>query len=280
MQQIDGVQLRKPVMIVAFTGWNDAGESASSLVQQLLAHWDHQLIAEYDPEDYYDYQVNRPMIRSDGNNDREIVWPTTRVFAALTPDLPNDFLLVLGAEPSMRWQGFSAELLDIADDYEVDLTLLIGGLLADVPHSRPIQVNVTASHPDVAARFDVELSTYQGATGILGVISDLAFKRDINSVSLWAAVPHYVSTTPSPKATLALIEALEDFLGISLPQANLRDQSLEWEKNVDRMANEDAEVGEYVKELEKSKDESEIQEATGDSIAKELERFLRRQENS
>jgi predicted ATP-grasp superfamily ATP-dependent carboligase len=180
----------------------------------------------------------------------------------------------------MRWQGFSAELLDIADDYEVELALLVGGLLADVPHSRPIQVNVTAGHPDVAARFDVELSTYQGATGILGVISDLAYKRDINSVSFWAAVPHYVSTTPSPKATLALIEALEDFLEISFPEAELRNQSLEWERNVDRMASEDAEVGEYVKELEKSKDESEIQEATGDSIAKELERFLRRQENS
>ncbi len=267
-------------MIIAFTGWNDAGESASSLVQHLLAHWDHQLIAEYDPEDYYDYQVNRPFIRSEENKEREIVWPTTRVFAALTPELPHDFLLVLGAEPSMRWQGFSAELLDIADDYEVELALLVGGLLADVPHSRPIQVNVTAGHPDVAARFDVELSTYQGATGILGVISDLAYKRDINSVSFWAAVPHYVSTTPSPKATLALIEALEDFLEIAFPEAELRNQSLEWERNVDRMASEDAEVGEYVKELEKSKDESEIQEATGDSIAKELERFLRRQENS
>lgn len=279
MQQIDGVQLRKPVMIVAFTGWNDAGESASSLVQHLLAHWDHQLIAEYDPEDYYDYQVNRPFIRSEENKEREIVWPTTRVFAALTPDLPNDFLLVLGAEPSMRWQGFTSELLDIADDYEVDLALLIGGLLADVPHSRPIQVNVTAGNPDVAARFDVELSTYQGATGILGVISDQAFKRDINTVSFWAAVPHYVSTTPSPKATLALVESIEDFLEVALPQAQLQDLSLEWERTVDRMASEDAEVGEYVKELEKSKDESEIQEATGDSIAKELERFLRRHEN-
>ena len=279
MQQIDGVQLRKPVMIVAFTGWNDAGESASSLVQHLLVHWDHQLIAEYDPEDYYDYQVNRPFIRSEVNKEREIVWPTTRVFAALTPELPNDFLLVLGAEPSMRWQGFTSELLDIADDYEVDLALLIGGLLADVPHSRPIQVNVTAGNPDVAARFDVELSTYQGATGILGVISDQAFKRDINTVSFWAAVPHYVSTTPSPKATLALVESIEDFLEVALPQAQLQDLSLEWERTVDRMASEDAEVGEYVKELEKSKDESEIQEATGDSIAKELERFLRRHEN-
>lgn len=112
-------------MIIAFTGWNDAGESASSLVQHLLAHWGHQLIAEYDPEDYYDYQVNRPFIRSEENKEREIVWPTTRVFAALTPELPHDFLLVLGAEPSMRWQGFSAELLDIADDYEVELALLV-----------------------------------------------------------------------------------------------------------------------------------------------------------
>lgn len=267
-------------MLISFTGWNDAGESASGLLSHLLANWDHTLIAEYDPEDYYDYQVNRPFIKIEESGDREIVWPTTRVFAAQTPQYDHDFLLVLGAEPSMRWQSFAAELLDIADDYEVELAILLGGLLADVPHSRPIQVSMTASHSDVAARFDVALSTYQGSTGILGVIGDQAHRREIHSLALWAAVPHYVSTTPSPKATLGLLESLEDFLEISLPQGDLSSKSEDWEKGVDQMANEDAEVGEYVKELEKSKDATEVEEATGDSIAKELERFLRRQENS
>ena len=268
------------VMLVAFTGWNDAGESASQVISHLLDEWESSLVAEFDPEDFYDFQVNRPAIKLDERGAREIIWPTTKIFSVRTPHSSRELLLVLGAEPSMRWKSFSSELLDVADDYEIDLLVMLGGLLADVPHSRPITVSATASDPMLARELGVEPSQYEGITGILGVIGDEARNRELNALSLWAAVPHYVSTTPSPKATLALIETLEEHLGLKLPLGNLKERATIWESSVDRMAAEDSEVGDYVRELERSKDDDELREATGDSIAKEVERFLRRQENS
>ena len=268
------------IMLIAFTGWNDAGESASHLISHLLDESESTVIAEFEPEDFYDFQVNRPAIKLDDNGAREIIWPTTKVFRATLTGSSKEFLLVLGAEPSMRWKSFSSELLDIADDYEVDLLVMFGGLLADVPHSRPITVSATATDPALAKELGVEPSQYEGITGILGVIGDEARRREMKALSLWAAVPHYVSTTPSPKATLALIEALEEQLGFSLPQGNLAERAALWESSVDRMAAEDSEVGDYVRELERNKDDDELREATGDSIAKEVERFLRRQDNS
>ena len=268
------------VMLVAFTGWNDAGESASQVISHLLDEWEGSLVAEFDPEDFYDFQVNRPAIKLDERGAREIIWPTTKIFSVKHPHSTREVLLVLGAEPSMRWKSFSSELLDVADDYEVDLLVMLGGLLADVPHSRPIAVSATASDPMLAKELGVEPSQYEGITGILGVIGDEARNRELNALSLWAAVPHYVSTTPSPKATLALIEALEEHLRLKFPIGNLKERATIWESNVDRMAAEDSEVGDYVRELERSKDDDELREATGDSIAKEVERFLRRQENS
>lgn len=268
------------VMLVAFTGWNDAGESASQVISHFLDECESSLVAEFDPEDFYDFQVNRPAIKLDERGAREIIWPTTKIFSVRTPHSSRELLLVLGAEPSMRWKSFSSELLDVADDYEIDLLVMLGGLLADVPHSRPITVSATASDPMLAKELGVEPSQYEGITGILGVIGDEARNRELNALSLWAAVPHYVSTTPSPKATLALIETLEEHLGLKLPLGNLKERATIWESSVDRMAAEDSEVGDYVRELERSKDDDELREATGDSIAKEVERFLRRQENS
>jgi proteasome assembly chaperone (PAC2) family protein len=268
--------LRKPVMISAFEGWNDAGESASGALTHLLASWTHHKLATLDPEEFYDFQVNRPSIKIDEQVVREIVWPNTIIFEVSTPHLPHDFLIVRGIEPSMRWQTFANLILDLADDYEVSLSVALGGLLADSPHSRPITVSASGSHPDVASRLGVEISRYEGPTGIVGIIQDAAHKRGIDAVSLWAAVPHYVSSPPCPKASLALINALEDFLEISIPLGDLPERSEAWERQVDEMANEDAEVGDYVKQLERSKDEADIPAATGESIAKEVERFLRR----
>jgi len=268
--------LRKPVMISAFEGWNDAGESASGALTHLLASWTHHKLAALDPEEFYDFQVNRPSIKIDEQVVREIVWPNTIIFEVSTPHLPHDFLIVRGIEPSMRWQTFTNLILDLADDYEVSLSVALGGLLADSPHSRPITVSASGSHPDVASRLGVEISRYEGPTGIVGIIQDAAHKRGIDAVSLWAAVPHYVSSPPCPKASLALINALEDFLEISIPLGDLPERSEAWERQVDEMANEDAEVGDYVKQLERSKDEADIPAATGESIAKEVERFLRR----
>ena len=174
----------------------------------------------------------------------------------------------------MRWRSFIRELLDLADDYEVSMSIALGALLADTPHTRAISVTGSGAHPDVAERLGVEISKYEGPTGIVGVLQDAAFRRDIDAISLWASVPHYVSTPPSPKASLALINALEDFLEISIPQGDLPERSKTWEEQVNQMAAEDTEVGDYVRQLERSKDADEY--ASGDLIAREVERFLRR----
>ena len=269
-------ELRNPIMIAAFEGWNDAGESATGAIAHLLTVWTHQQIAITDPEEYYDFQVNRPSIKVDEKVVREIIWPNTIVYAVSTPHLKNDFLIVKGIEPSMRWRRFANELLDLADDYEVNLLITMGALLADAPHSRPISVTGSGSHPDVAERLGVEISRYEGPTGIVGILQDAANRRDLDAVSLWAAVPHYVSTPPSPKASLALVNALEDFLEISIAQGDLPQRAQSWEKQVDQMAAEDAEVGDYVKQLEDSKDSSDLPELSGEILAREVERFLRR----
>jgi len=268
--------LRNPIMLAAFEGWNDAGESATGAINHLLASWTHHKLGMTDPEDYYDFQVNRPSIKVDERVVREIIWPNTVLFEVSTPHLDNDFLIVKGIEPSMKWRTFATELLDIADDYEVSMSITLGALLSDTPHTRPITVTGSGAHPDVAGRLGIEISKYEGPTGIIGVLQDAAHQRGIDAVSLWASVPHYVSTPPCPKASLALINALEDFLDISIPQGDLPERSSSWETQVNQMAAEDSEVGDYVKQLETSKDTAELPEATGESIAREVERFLRR----
>ena len=276
--------LRSPVMVIAFSGWNDAGEAASGAASHLLGCWTDpefdvvpELIAEVDPEDFYDFQVNRPMVYVDDSSIRNLTWPGTQVFALATPSLPHDFIVVRGVEPSMKWKTFASDLLDLADDCEVDLVITLGSMLADTPHTRPITVSGSGAHPDIAKRLGVEISKYEGPTGILGVIQDACVRRGIDAISLWAAIPHYASNSPSPKASLALVNALEDFLDISVPQGVLPDEATEWEEEVTELAKEDSDVAEYVKALEESKDAVDLPEATGESIARELERFLRRQ---
>jgi predicted ATP-grasp superfamily ATP-dependent carboligase len=268
--------LRNPIMIASFEGWNDAGESASGAITHLLTAWNHQEIGRLDPEDYYDFQVNRPYIKIDEMVVREIIWPNTIFYAVSTPHLKQDFLIVKGIEPSMRWPTFANQVLEVADDYEVNTVITLGALLADTPHSRPITVTASGAHPEIAKRLGVEVSKYEGATGIIGVLQDAAYRRGLDAVSFWAAVPHYVSTPPSPKASLALVNALEDFLEISIPQGDLPNRAESWEGQVDQMASEDAEIGDYVKQLESNKDALDIPGATGESIAREVERFLRR----
>jgi predicted ATP-grasp superfamily ATP-dependent carboligase len=277
-------QLRSPVMVIAFSGWNDAGEAATGAASHLLGCWTEpqydvvpEMIAEVDPEEFYDFQVNRPTVFVDDSSVRSLTWPGTSVFALATPSLPHDFIVVNGVEPSMKWKTFTSDLLDLADDCEVDLIISMGAMLADTPHSRPITVSGSGAHPDIAKRLGVEISRYEGPTGILGVIQDSCLRRGLDAISLWAAIPHYASNSPSPKASLALINALEDFLEISIPQGSLPAEAHEWENEVTALAKEDSDVAEYVKALEESKDAVDIPEATGESIARELERFLRRQ---
>ncbi len=275
--------LRNPVMIVAFSGWNDAAEAASGAVEHLLSGWRDksdevvpELIADVDSEDFYDFQVNRPQVSIDDSEIRSITWPTTQVFGLAIPSMQRDLVIVTGVEPSMRWKNFTADLLDLADDLEVSLVMTLGSLLADTPHSRPITVTGTGAHPSIASRLGVSVSTYEGPTGILGIIQDGCMRRGIDAISLWAAVPHYAASSPSPKATLALINTIEEFLDISIPMSDLPERSDAWEKEVDEIAAEDSEVAEYVKALEESKDAAELPDVSGDSIAKEFERYLRR----
>ena len=276
--------LRNPVMIMAFSGWNDAAEAASGAVEHLLSGWKDkkddvlpELIAEVESEDFYDFQVNRPQVSIDESAIRSITWPSTQVFGLAVPSMNRDLVIVTGVEPSMRWKSFTSDLLDLADDLEVSLVVSLGSLLADTPHSRPITVTGTGAHPAIANRLGVSVSKYEGPTGILGIVQDACMRRGIDAISLWAAVPHYAASSPSPKATLALINTLEEFLDISIPLSDLPERSDAWEKEVNELAAEDAEVAEYVKALEESKDAAELPEVSGDSIAKEFERYLRRQ---
>ena len=279
--------LRSPVMVIAFSGWNDAGEAATGAASHLLASWIEsdsdvvpELIADVDVEEFYDFQVNRPTVCIDESSIRSLTWPGTQIFGLRTPELDHDFVVVRGVEPSMKWKTFAGDILDLADDLEIDMVITLGSMLADTPHTRPITVSGSGAHPEIAQRLGVEISKYEGPTGILGVIQDACVRRGIDAVSLWAAIPHYASGSPSPKAILALINALEDFLEITLPQGELVNESREWEIEVSEMAKEDSDVAEYVKALEESKDAAELPEVSGESIARELERFLRRQSES
>ena len=272
-------ELRNPIAILAFNGWSDAGEAATGAITHLMNAFGNQeaLIAESISEDFYDYQQIRPMVFINNSQIRQLKWPNTNVYAIATPHLDFDLVLVIGPEPSFKWQTFATDLLDLFDDLEIDLVISLGALLADTPHSRPITITGTSSNPEVASRLGFEVSRYEGPTGILGVIQDFCQRRDIDAFSLWAALPHYASGSPSPKATLALIEELSDFFEISLPVGDLPDAAKAWEIAVTQLAEEDSEISEYVKQLEADKDDSDFEETTGDEIAKEFERFLRRQ---
>ena len=277
--------LREPIMIMAFSGWNDAAEAASGAVEHLLSGWRDknddvlpELIANVESEDFYDFQVNRPVVSIDESEIRSITWPSTQIFGMAIPSMSRDLVIVTGVEPSMKWKSFTSDILDLADDLEVSLVVSLGSLLADVPHTRPITVTGTGAHPSIANRLGVSVSKYEGPTGILGIIQDGCMRRGIDAISLWAAVPHYAANAPSPKATLALINTLEEFLNIKIPLSDLPDRADAWEKEVNDLSAEDSEIAEYVKALEESKDAAELPDISGDTIAKEFERYLRRQQ--
>jgi proteasome assembly chaperone (PAC2) family protein len=269
---------RQTVMIAAFEGWNDAGSAATAALQHLHEVWDAQDVDELDPEEYHDFQVNRPVVTTDDDGRREITWPTTTIASATIAPGGRRVLLVHGIEPSMRWRGYCRELLDLAEEHGVRTVVTLGALLADVPHTRPIPMTATSESVGLQAVLDVEPSTYEGPTGIVGVLQHAAAERGLQSVSLWAAVPHYVAHPPSPKATLAILARIEELLSEPIPLGDLPEDAEAWQHGVDELAAEDTEIAEYVQQLEEAKDTAELPEASGEAIAREFERYLRRRD--
>jgi hypothetical protein len=266
------------LLLAAFEGWNDAGNAASQAIDLLAEAWHAEVIHEMDPEDYHDFQVNRPQIATDADGERTLTWPGTTIAVARTPVSGRRVVLVRGIEPSMRWRSYCAEVLEHAERLGVGTVVCIGALLADVPHSRPIPVQVTSEDPRVQALLAVEGSDYEGPVGIVGVLAVAARRAGLHSISVWAAVPHYVAQPPSPKATLALLTSLEEVLGEPVPLGDLAEDARAWQHGVDELAREDPEVAEYVRQLEEAKDTAELPEASGEAIAREFERYLRRRE--
>ena len=272
-------ELRSPILIAAFEGWNDAADAASSVVDHLMKVWNARVVAAIDPEEFYDFQMNRPVVGTNEHGHRRITWPSTQLAVASPPGALRDVILLRGIEPNMRWRQFCAELLAAADELGAEIVVTLGALLADTPHTRPIPVTGTATEPELIDKLKLEQSNYEGPTGIVGVFQDACTQLDIPAVSYWAAVPHYVAQPPCPKATLALVGQLEDLLEISIPLGDLPEESRAWERGVDELAEEDEEIGDYVRALEETRDTAELPEASGEAIAREFERYLKRRDS-
>src|SRR3954471_22857268 len=248
--------LRRPVVVAAFTGWNDAGDAASNSVRHLVESWDATPLAEVDPEEFTDFATVRPHVRLDADRRRSIVWPTVGLWSASTPG--GDVVLVLGPEPALRWKLFIEQIAGVATKFEASVLLTLGALLADVPHSRPVQLMGTATDQTMIDRFDLQRSRYEGPTGIVGVLHDAFGKVDLPSASLWAAVPAYASQVPSPKAALALVERASEMLGCPAPTARLAAEAEEYDARVSAFVGDDDDLIGYVARLESLADSGQL----------------------
>ena len=270
---------REPLVIAAFEGWNDAGSAATTALHHLHDAWGADLVDALDPEEFHDFQVNRPVVAFDPETSgRRISWPTTHFAVLQTPVLDRTVVLVHGIEPSLRWRRYCQELLDVATGLGGSTLLTLGALLADVPHTRPIPVTTSSESPEARFALGLQESTYEGPTGIIGVLQHAALDRDLTGMSMWAAVPHYVAQPPSPKATLALLAQIEQIIGEPVPLGDLPEEAEAWQHGVDELAGEDTEIAEYVAQLEEAKDTADLPEASGEAIAQEFERYLRRRD--
>lgn len=278
-------QLRTPTLIAAFTGWNDAGDAASLAVQQMVATWKATKIAEIDPEEYFEFQATRPLVRLVDGQTREIVWPPNEFYAASTPG--GDVLLLSGTEPQLKWKSFCRHIVEVAETFGAQMVVTLGALLADVPHSRPVNIMGTATDQRLIDRFDLQRSRYEGPTGIVGVLQDACTTAGFQAVSLWAAVPAYAPGTPSPKAALSLLRRTVDIIGTPADLRDLADASGDYEAEVASNVADDDELAGYVRRLEEAYDEHDddtddepagLEEpADPASLVEEVERFLRDQ---
>jgi predicted ATP-grasp superfamily ATP-dependent carboligase len=275
------LDLRKPVMVAAFRGWNDAGDAASFAAQHLRRVWGAERFASIDPEEYFDFQAVRPHVSLVEGMTRKISWPSNEFSGAKLNEAPHDILVLVGTEPNMRWRTFASLIVDVARQRKVQLVVTLGALLADVPHSRPVQITGTAVDTELIERLGLQRSRYEGPTGIVGVLHDAFGRAGIASASLWAAVPHYLAVTPNPKAALALVEKAAELVGTGAATDDLARATKAYEDQVGEMVASDEDIQSYVRLLEERADERTRDEIdpsrlpSGDALAAELERFLR-----
>jgi len=272
--------LRAPAIVCAFKGWNDAGDAASTAVQFIGTSLGATRFASIDPEEFYDFQSTRPQVCVDETGVREITWPVVEVFAARVPRAPRDLVLIVGHEPSYRWRTFCQLVVDLAEALGAQLVVSLGALLADVAHTRPIAVTGIASDRSLVDRLDVLSSSYEGPTGIVGVLQASCTRAGLPAASLWAAVPHYIASAPNPKAALALVRKLEGLVGVTVDASELEQATLDYERQVNLAVQSDPDVLAFVERLEKAADEEEApldprDLPSGDRIASEFQRFLK-----
>jgi proteasome assembly chaperone (PAC2) family protein len=275
----DRPALQRPVMVAAFEGWNDAADAASGALAWLRGRWRAKRMATIDPEEFFDFQVSRPQVSLVDGVTRQITWPANDVFSAHIEEVGRDVVLLSGVEPNLRWKTFCDTVLGVARETGCEMVVTLGALLADVPHTRPIRLTGTAADPELIERLGLSHSRYEGPTGIVGVLHDACRSAGFPSVSLWAPVPHYVASPPNPKATQALIERLADLIGVPVGVGDLVEAGTAWEERVNELVASDPDVSSYVRQLEE-RDDDQIDERdlpTGETLAAELERFLRDQ---
>ena len=271
-------QLRRPALVAAFEGWNDAADAASTAARYLRDRWSARPFADIDPEEFYDFSTTRPQVRLSDGITRQIVWPATELSSAPLPGTPHDVVVMLGSEPQLKWRTYAGEVVELAKDLGVEMIVILGALLADVAHTRPVKVTGTAADAELVRRLGLARSTYEGPTGIVGVLHDAFSRAGLPSASLWAAVPHYVASTPSPKAALALVERAAALLSATVVSADLQVAAADYERQVSEVVASDDDVAAYVRRLEQSSDDESIadmENVTGDSLADELEAYLR-----
>ena len=271
-------KLRSPVLVAAFRGWNDGGQAASLAAGYLAKLWNAQRFAEIDPEGFFDFQVTRPQVSLEEGVTRRIDWPETAFRHASLPGTERDAVLLTGNEPNFRWKAFTNLIVGVATELRVELVVTLGSLLADVPHTRAAPVTGSASDPELVERLGLETSRYEGPTGIVGVLHDACRSAGLSSASLWAAVPHYVSLAPSPRAAQALVDRLAGLLDVEIDSEELREAGEAYAEQVSAAVATDEETQAYVEELEQRTDEAipdEAQLPSGDALAAELTRFLR-----
>jgi proteasome assembly chaperone (PAC2) family protein len=275
-------ELTRPVLIAAFRGWNDGAQAASLAAGYLAKTWQAERFAHVDPEEFFDFQATRPHVSLEGGMTRKIDWPETAFYHARPDGIDRDIVLLLGIEPNLRWRTFTELLVDLVRELGVEMMITLGALLADVPHTRPSPVTGSASDPDLVQQLGLSESRYEGPTGIVGVLHDACRQAEIPSASLWVAVPHYVSLTPSPRAAVALCERLGGLIGLDVDVSELEEAAQSYEEQVSEAVASDEETATYVEELEQRVDSLEDSSdlPSGDALAAELTRFLREREQN